>query len=226
MILRISTGLGTAGQGTRVGARRSVDRHPCAAAPPACTRTSRVALRRPRGDVACRAPCPASPARMANAGIWSSPHRAECALRRAPKPPASETTSRRPPARTLALRCYVWRAHVRAPHVRPQGARNAGKKSRGRRAPLGDAAKMMAPEHETEEKEVTAADQANINEFSRLNVKFHEIEEDLKAKQEWLVNLQDSSNEVCCPCAWHARMPMRRGCRKSSPSSPGPVMRV
>eukprot|EP00802_Teleaulax_amphioxeia_P019647 Tamp_19888.p1 GENE.Tamp_19888~~Tamp_19888.p1 ORF type:complete len:132 (-),score=55.65 Tamp_19888:385-780(-) len=55
---------------------------------------------------------------------------------------------------------------------------------------------MMAPEHETEEKEVTAADQANINEFSRLNVKFHEIEEDLKAKQEWLVNLQDSSNEV------------------------------
>ena len=58
---------------------------------------------------------------------------------------------------------------------------------------------MMQPEHETEEKEVTAEDQAHINEFSRLNVKFHEIEEDLKVKQEQLVNLQDSSNEVRIP---------------------------
>ena len=57
----------------------------------------------------------------------------------------------------------------------------------------------MQPEHETEEKEVTAEDQAHINEFSRLNVKFHEIEEDLKVKQEQLVNLQDSSNEVRIP---------------------------
>ena len=57
----------------------------------------------------------------------------------------------------------------------------------------------MQPEHETEEKEVTAEDQAHINEFSRLNVKFHEIEEDLKVKQEQLVNLQDSSNEVWIP---------------------------
>jgi prefoldin subunit 4 len=58
------------------------------------------------------------------------------------------------------------------------------------------AGKMMAPEHETEEKEVTAQDQAHINEFSRLNVKYHELEDDLKAKNELLVNLQDSSNEV------------------------------
>lgn len=57
--------------------------------------------------------------------------------------------------------------------------------------------KMMNPEHESEEKEVTAQDQAHINEFSRLNVKFHELEDDLKTKQEMLVNLQDSSNEVC-----------------------------
>ena len=56
---------------------------------------------------------------------------------------------------------------------------------------------MMNPEHESEEKEVTAQDQARINEFSRLNVKFHELEDDLKIKQELLVNLQDSSNEVC-----------------------------
>ena len=55
---------------------------------------------------------------------------------------------------------------------------------------------MMAPEHESEEKEVTAQDQAHINEFSRLNVIFHEVEDDLKMKQELLVNLQDSSNEV------------------------------
>jgi prefoldin subunit 4 len=58
---------------------------------------------------------------------------------------------------------------------------------------------MMQPEHETDNKEVTAEDQAHINEFSRLNVKFHEIEEDLKVKQEQLVNLQDSSNEVRIP---------------------------
>ncbi len=57
----------------------------------------------------------------------------------------------------------------------------------------------MQPEHETDNKEVTAEDQAHINEFSRLNVKFHEIEEDLKVKQEQLVNLQDSSNEVRIP---------------------------
>ena len=44
---------------------------------------------------------------------------------------------------------------------------------------------------------MTKEDQAHINEFSQLNVKFHEIEDDLKAKQEMLVNLQDSSNEVC-----------------------------
>ena len=43
---------------------------------------------------------------------------------------------------------------------------------------------------------MTKEDQAHINEFSKLNVKFHEIEDDLKAKQETLVNLQDSSNEV------------------------------
>ena len=60
---------------------------------------------------------------------------------------------------------------------------------------------MMAPEHETEEKEVTASDQAHINEFSRLNVKFHELDDDLKMKQEVLVNLQDSGNEVRGPGA-------------------------
>merc|ERR1712216_733213 len=63
-------------------------------------------------------------------------------------------------------------------------------------APARQRGKMMAPEHESEEKEVTAQDQAHINEFSRLNVIFHEVEDDLKMKQELLVNLQDSSNEV------------------------------
>jgi hypothetical protein len=62
---------------------------------------------------------------------------------------------------------------------------------------------MMNPEHESEEKEVTAQDQAHINEFSRLNVKFHELEDDLKVKQEVLVNLQDSSNEVCSAYDMH-----------------------
>ena len=77
---------------------------------------------------------------------------------------------------------------------------------------------MMQPEHETEEKEVTAEDQAHINEFSRLNVKFHEIEEDLKVKQEQLVNLQDSSNEVWIP--EEQQEPFRRGCQPPLPSSP------
>ena len=63
-------------------------------------------------------------------------------------------------------------------------------------APARQRGKMMAPEHESEEKAVTAQDQAHINEFSRLNVIFHEVEDDLKMKQELLVNLQDSSNEV------------------------------
>jgi prefoldin subunit 4 len=70
---------------------------------------------------------------------------------------------------------------------------------------------MMQPEHETEEKEVTAEDQAHINEFSRLNAKFHEIEEDLKVKQEELVNLQDSSNEVWIP--EEQQEPFRRCCQ-------------
>jgi len=56
--------------------------------------------------------------------------------------------------------------------------------------------KMMAQEHESQEQEVTAQDQGHINEFSRLNVKYHELEEDLRGKEEVLVNLQDSSNEV------------------------------
>eukprot|EP00277_Geminigera_cryophila_P007787 CAMPEP_0179421302 /NCGR_PEP_ID=MMETSP0799-20121207/9686_1 /TAXON_ID=46947 /ORGANISM="Geminigera cryophila, Strain CCMP2564" /LENGTH=130 /DNA_ID=CAMNT_0021195085 /DNA_START=108 /DNA_END=500 /DNA_ORIENTATION=- len=54
----------------------------------------------------------------------------------------------------------------------------------------------MAQEHESQEQEVTAQDQGHINEFSRLNVKYHELEEDLRGKEEVLVNLQDSSNEV------------------------------
>eukprot|EP00287_Rhodomonas_sp_CCMP768_P013519 CAMPEP_0196722362 /NCGR_PEP_ID=MMETSP1091-20130531/4739_1 /TAXON_ID=302021 /ORGANISM="Rhodomonas sp., Strain CCMP768" /LENGTH=132 /DNA_ID=CAMNT_0042064043 /DNA_START=15 /DNA_END=413 /DNA_ORIENTATION=+ len=46
------------------------------------------------------------------------------------------------------------------------------------------------------DKEVSATDQADINAFSRLNVRYHDIEDDLKLKKEELVNLQDCSNEL------------------------------
>ncbi|KAJ1494133.1 hypothetical protein T484DRAFT_1928001 [Baffinella frigidus] len=49
---------------------------------------------------------------------------------------------------------------------------------------------------ETEEREVTAGDQADINAFSRLNVNLHDLQDDLKEKKDILVNLQDASNEV------------------------------
>mmetsp|Transcript_26929 Transcript_26929/g.42077 ORF Transcript_26929/g.42077 Transcript_26929/m.42077 type:complete len:137 (+) Transcript_26929:32-442(+) len=46
------------------------------------------------------------------------------------------------------------------------------------------------------EREVNAADQADINAFSKLNLKYHELDMELKAKKEELENLQDCSNEV------------------------------
>ncbi|EKX48738.1 Prefoldin protein, subunit 4 [Guillardia theta CCMP2712] len=55
---------------------------------------------------------------------------------------------------------------------------------------------MMAAGEEGEEKEVTAADQADINEFSKLNIRFHELEDDIKSKKDHLQNLQDCSNEI------------------------------
>eukprot|EP00960_Hanusia_phi_P029539 748008-Hanusia_phi.AAC.6 len=71
----------------------------------------------------------------------------------------------------------------------------------------------MSAGEEGEEKEVTAADQADINEFSKLNIRFHEVEDDIKSKkvdlnkasageqviastQDQLQNLQDCSNEI------------------------------
>ena len=49
---------------------------------------------------------------------------------------------------------------------------------------------------ESPEREVTALDQADINSFSRLNLRFHELEDEIKTKKDELVNLQDASNEV------------------------------
>lgn len=46
------------------------------------------------------------------------------------------------------------------------------------------------------ETEVTWEDQQNINKFGRLNNRFHELEDEIKAKKEMTENLEDASNEL------------------------------
>mmetsp|Transcript_47561 Transcript_47561/g.115824 ORF Transcript_47561/g.115824 Transcript_47561/m.115824 type:complete len:126 (-) Transcript_47561:72-449(-) len=44
--------------------------------------------------------------------------------------------------------------------------------------------------------EVSSADQKDINAFSKLNAKYHELQDELKETKDILVNLQDAQNEV------------------------------
>eukprot|EP00741_Cyanophora_paradoxa_P021479 tig00021357_g20735.t1 len=44
--------------------------------------------------------------------------------------------------------------------------------------------------------EVTRQDQQNINAFNRLNQRFHELEDELKAKKDELQNLEDASSDL------------------------------
>ncbi|XP_010553758.1 PREDICTED: probable prefoldin subunit 4 [Tarenaya hassleriana] len=46
------------------------------------------------------------------------------------------------------------------------------------------------------ETEVTWEDQQNINKFSRLNNRFHELEDEIKASKEKCDNLEDAGNEL------------------------------
>ncbi|CAA7399160.1 unnamed protein product [Spirodela intermedia] len=46
------------------------------------------------------------------------------------------------------------------------------------------------------EMEVTWEDQLNINKFSRLNNRFHELQEEIKIAKEKNENLEDASNEL------------------------------
>ncbi|XP_010528805.1 PREDICTED: probable prefoldin subunit 4 [Tarenaya hassleriana] len=46
------------------------------------------------------------------------------------------------------------------------------------------------------ETEVTWEDQQNINKFSRLNNRFHELEDEIKAAKEKCDNLEDAGNEL------------------------------
>ncbi|XP_031473600.1 probable prefoldin subunit 4 [Nymphaea colorata] len=46
------------------------------------------------------------------------------------------------------------------------------------------------------EAEVTWEDQQNINRFGRLNSRFHELEDEIKASKEMSENLEDASNEL------------------------------
>jgi chaperonin cofactor prefoldin len=46
------------------------------------------------------------------------------------------------------------------------------------------------------ETEVTWEDQQNINLFGRINSKFHELEDEIKAKKDMAENLEDASNEL------------------------------
>ncbi|XP_039130646.1 probable prefoldin subunit 4 [Dioscorea cayenensis subsp. rotundata] len=46
------------------------------------------------------------------------------------------------------------------------------------------------------ETEVTWEDQQNINKFGRLNNRFHELEDEIKAAKELNVSLEDVSNEL------------------------------
>ncbi|KAL3696334.1 hypothetical protein R1sor_010410 [Riccia sorocarpa] len=47
-----------------------------------------------------------------------------------------------------------------------------------------------------QETEVTWEDQQNINKFGRLNNKFHELEDEIKAKKEMAENFEDAGNEL------------------------------
>ncbi|BBN02704.1 prefoldin subunit 4 [Marchantia polymorpha subsp. ruderalis] len=47
-----------------------------------------------------------------------------------------------------------------------------------------------------QETEVTWDDQQNINKFGRLNNKFHELEDEIKAKKDMADNLEDAGNEL------------------------------
>ncbi|CAH9115130.1 unnamed protein product [Cuscuta europaea] len=44
--------------------------------------------------------------------------------------------------------------------------------------------------------EVTWGDQQKINQFSRLNTRFHELEDEIKVAKEKNENLEDASNEL------------------------------
>ncbi|XP_038890488.1 probable prefoldin subunit 4 [Benincasa hispida] len=46
------------------------------------------------------------------------------------------------------------------------------------------------------ESEVTWEDQQNINKFSRLNNRFHELEDEIRTAKETNDNLEDASNEL------------------------------
>ncbi|RAL40075.1 unnamed protein product [Cuscuta campestris] len=46
------------------------------------------------------------------------------------------------------------------------------------------------------EVEVNWKDQQNINEFSRLNNRFHELEDEIKVAKETTENLEDAGNEL------------------------------
>ncbi|XP_022142983.1 probable prefoldin subunit 4 [Momordica charantia] len=46
------------------------------------------------------------------------------------------------------------------------------------------------------ESEVTWEDQQNINKFSRLNNRFHELEDEIRLAKETNDNLEDASNEL------------------------------
>ncbi|KAJ0964773.1 hypothetical protein J5N97_025911 [Dioscorea zingiberensis] len=46
------------------------------------------------------------------------------------------------------------------------------------------------------ESEVTWEDQQNINKFGRLNNRFHELEDEIKAAKELNESLEDASNEL------------------------------
>ncbi|KAL2642960.1 hypothetical protein R1flu_010547 [Riccia fluitans] len=47
-----------------------------------------------------------------------------------------------------------------------------------------------------QETQVTWDDQQNINKFGRLNNKFHELEDEIKAKKDMAENLEDAGNEL------------------------------
>ncbi|GJP34527.1 hypothetical protein CLOM_g18964 [Closterium sp. NIES-68] len=44
--------------------------------------------------------------------------------------------------------------------------------------------------------EVTWEDQQNINKFGRLNNRLHELDDEIKAKKDYLENVEDASNEL------------------------------
>ncbi|CAI6009647.1 unnamed protein product [Closterium sp. NIES-65] len=52
------------------------------------------------------------------------------------------------------------------------------------------------PEGEGADPEVTWEDQQNINKFGRLNNRLHELDDEIKAKKDYLENLEDASNEL------------------------------